>query len=139
MANPISGYYSDLVLGKVDSSDEGYTVEEMSVTYADGMVSGMLVDSSGAALASTDAANAYGVILQPELFPAFTPEPEFTVGTAYTFIIGVRGLTLNKNLVLFADGTTVIDDTAIAVLAAKGLKITDKYYDGSTEIAVESI
>lgn len=36
MANPIQGFYSDIVLGKVDSSDQGYSFLEMEITYSAG-------------------------------------------------------------------------------------------------------
>ena len=73
----------------------------------------------------------------------FRPERILLVGLydqAFTLrVVAVRGLTLNKSKLFFADGTTAINAAAIAALEAKGLKITDKYYDGSVEIPVTSI
>lgn len=139
MANPIAGYYSDIVLGKVDSSDQGYSFLEMDIEYVEGLKAGMIVKADGSLAATGDAANAFGVITDRDLVPAYEAPREFVVGNTYRFVVAVRGLTLNKFKLFFADGTTAINATAIAALEAKGLKITDKYYDGSVEIPVTSI
>lgn len=139
MANPIQGYYSDIVLGKVDSSDQGYSFLEMEITYSEGLKAGMIVKADGTLAATADAASAFGVITDRDLVPAYDAPREFVVGTKYNFVVAVRGLTLNKFKLFFADGTTAINAAAIAALEAKGLKITDKYYDGSVEIPVTSI
>lgn len=139
MANPIQGYYSDLVLGKVDSSDQGYSFLEMPIVYAANLSAGMIVNSSGAPIAVGDAATAFGVITDRDLYPAYDAPREFVVGKTYNFVVGVRGLTLNQKKIFFSDGTTAINAAAIAALDARGLKITDKYYDGSVEIPVTSV
>lgn len=139
MANPIQGYYSDLVLGKVDSSDQGYSFLEMEIEYVEGLKAGMIVDAEGALVATGAAATAFGVITDRDLFPAYTFVREFEVGKTYSFVVGVRGLTLNKKKIFFADGTTAINDAAIDALEARGLKITDKYYDGTEKFQVTSI
>ncbi|AGZ17544.1 head decoration [Escherichia phage 4MG] len=139
MANPIQGYYSDIVLGKVDSSDQGYSFLEMEITYAAGLKAGMIVKADGTLAATADAASAFGVITDRDLVPAYSAPRPFVVGQKYNFVVAVRGLTLNKSKLFFADGTTAINAAAIAALEAKGLKITDKYYDGSVEIPVTSI
>lgn len=139
MANPIAGYYSDIVLGKVDSSDQGYSFLEMPIEFVAGLKAGMIVNAAGEPIAAAAAADAFGVITDRDLVPAYDAPRDFVVGTTYNFVVAVRGLTLNKFKLFFADGTTAINDAAIAALEAKGLKITDKYYDGSVEIPVTSI
>lgn len=139
MANPIQGYYSDIVLGKVDSSDQGYSFLEMEITYSAGLKAGMIVKSDGTLAAEADAADAFGVITDRDLVPAYTMPRPFVVGEKYKFVVAVRGLTLNKFKLFFADGTTAINAAAIAALEAKGLKITDKYYDGSVDINVSAV
>lgn len=139
MANPIQGYYSDLVLGKVDSSDQGFSFLEMPIVYAATIRAGMIVNASGAPVATADAATAYGVITDRDLYPSYDAPREFVVGTTYNFVVGVRGLTLNQGKIFFADGTTAINAAAKTALEARGLKITNKYYDGSVEIPVTSV
>lgn len=139
MANPIQGYYSDIVLGKVDSSDQGYSFLEMEITYSAGLKAGMIVKADGTLAATADAASAFGVITDRDLVPAYTMPRPFVVGEKYKFVVAVRGLTLNKFKLFFADGTTAINAAAIAALEAKGLKITDKYYDGSVDINVSAV
>lgn len=139
MANPIHGPYSDLVLGKVDSSDQGYSFKEMEITYVAGMKAGQIVKADGTLAAAADAADAFGVITDRDLHTGvYTAPIPFVVGQKYNFVVGVRGLTLNKAKIFFADGTTAINAAAIAALEAKGLSITDKYFDGSVELKVTS-
>ena len=139
MANSIQGYYSDLVLGKVDSSDPGFSFLEMPIVYAATIRAGMIVNASGAPVATADAATAYGVITDRDLYPSDDAPRGFVVGTTYkfvvgatyNFVVGVRGLTLNQDKIFFADGTTAINAAAKTALEARGLKITNKYYDAS--------
>ncbi len=140
MANPIQGYYSDIVLGKVDSSDQGYSFLEMDIEYVAGLKAGMIVKADGTPAATADAASAFGVITDRDLVTSsYTMPRPFVVGETYKFVVAVRGLTLNKFKLFFADGTTAINAAAIAALEAKGLKITDKYYDGSVDINVSAV
>lgn len=139
MANPIEGYYSDLVLGKTDSSDQGFSFLEVPIVYAATVKAGVIVNASGVPVAAADAATAYGVITDRDLYPAYTPTRAFVVGTTYNLVVGVRGLTLNQGKIFFADGTTPINAAAKTALEARGLKITDKYFDGSVDIPVTSI
>lgn len=122
----LQGFYSDIVLGKVDSTDEGYSFLEMQVVYATGMKNGLLVKEDGTLAATADAANVFGVLLDRDLLNGV--EADLVVGTTYTFVVGVRGLTLNKSALFFADGTTVINQAAIDALHDKGIKVTDKYF-----------
>lgn len=124
----LQGFYSDIVLGKTDSSDQGYSFLEMEITYAETLKAGMLVKIDGTPAAAADAANVYGVLLDRDLLNGVVPREAYTVGQKYKFVVGVRGLTLNKTRLVFADGTTVITDPAIAALHDKGIKVTDHYF-----------
>lgn len=124
----LKGFYSDIVLGKTDSSDQGYSFLEMGVVYAETLKAGMLVKIDGTPAAVADAASVYGVLLDRDLLNGVVPREAYVVGTTYKFVVGVRGLTLNKSRIVFSDGTTVINDTAIAALHDKGIKVTDHYF-----------
>lgn len=120
----LQGFYSDLVLGKVDSSDQGYSFLEVPVVWVATLESGMLMKADGTAAAVADAANVTGVLLDRDVLEGVVPREAYTVGSTYNFVVGVRGLTLNKKLLKFADGTA-INTAAIAALNAKGIKVTD--------------
>lgn len=122
----LQGFYSDIVLGKVDSSDQGYSFLEMDVVYAAGMKAGQLVKEDGTLATTAQAADVFGVLLDRDLLNGV--EPDLTVGTTYQFVVGVRGLTLNKSALFFADGTTAINQAAIDALDARGIKVTDHYF-----------
>lgn len=124
----LQGKYSDIVLGKVDSSDQGYSFLEMEIDYVDGMKAGQLVKADGTLAAVADAADVVGVLLDRDLLPGVTPREDYVVGTTYKFVVGVRGLTLNQFKLFFADGTTAINAAAITALEAHGIKVTDKYF-----------
>ena len=124
----LQGKYSDIVLGKVDSSDQGYSFLEMSIAYVAGMKAGQLVKADGTLAATANAASVAGVLLDRNLLPGVTPREDYVVGTTYKFVVGVRGLTLNKFKLFFADGTTAINAAAITALEAQGIKVTDKYF-----------
>lgn len=124
----LQGKYSDIVLGKVDSSDLGYCFEQYTCAYVEGMKAGMLVKADGTLAAVADAADVAGVLLDRDLLPGVTPREAYIVGDEYQFAVGVRGLTLNKERLFFADGTTVINPAAIAVLEGNGNKVTDRYF-----------
>lgn len=139
MANPIKGYYSDLVLGKVDSSDQGYSFAEVGIAFADTLEAGMLVKADGTLVAASDAAaDVFGVIVDRELQEAYDFSQPLTAGTKYNFVVGVRGLTLNKARLKVADGSAA-PATLLAALEGKGIKVTDKYLDGTVDIPVTSI
>lgn len=124
----LQGFYSDIVLGKTESSDQGYSFLEMTIAYVAGMKAGMLVKKDGTPAAAADAANVFGVLLDRDLLNGVVPREEYVVGTEYKFVVGVRGLTLNKSALVFADGTTGITQAAIDALHDKGIKVTDHYF-----------
>lgn len=124
----LQGFYSDIVLGKTESSDQGYSFLEMTITYVTGMKAGMLVKKDGTPAAVDDAADVFGVLLDRDLLNGVVPREDYVVGTEYKFVVGVRGLTLNKFALVFADGTTGITQAAIDALHDKGIKVTDHYF-----------
>lgn len=124
----LQGFYSDIVLGKSDSSDQGYSFLEMPIAYVAGMKAGMLVKEDGTPAAVADAAEVFGVLLDRDLLNGVVPHDDYVVGTTYKFVVGVRGLTLNQFALVFADGTTAINKAAIDALHDKGIKVTDHYF-----------
>lgn len=121
-----SGFYSDLVLGKVDSTDEGFSFLEIEATYAAGMKAGMVINAAGVAVAAADIATAIGVITDRKLFTNGAVL-DLEVGDKFPCVVGVRGLTLNQLRVVYADGTAISDADA-AILQKLGLKLTKKVY-----------
>ncbi|ULG01448.1 hypothetical protein phiA019_0102 [Aeromonas phage phiA019] len=117
----ISQFYSDLVLGVVEASDIGYSVEEVSVTWAASMAAGALLKADGTWAAIADAASVASVLIDARV----TREAQdFVVGTQYKLVVAKRALTLNKNLLKFSDGA--INAAGVTALEAKGIKVTDK-------------
>lgn len=117
----ITQFYSDLVLGTVVASDLGYSVEEVSVTWAANMAAGSLLKADGTWAAIADAATVSSVLIDARV----TREAQdFVVGTVYKLVVAKRALTLNKNLLKFSDGA--INAAGVTALEAKGIKVTDK-------------
>jgi len=83
-------WYSDIVLGKVDSSDQGYSFLEMPIAFVAGMKAGMLVTEAGALVAAGTAADAFGVILDRDLLDTVAVDPAYVVGETYNFVVGVQ-------------------------------------------------
>ena len=110
-------FVSDVVLGKVGSSDLGYTTEEITVTYAANMGVGSVVNSSGVWIATAAAANTYGVIVDMK---AKNLDGKLTVGATFPCVVAVRGTSFKGSKVLFTDGA--INTAGKAVLEAKGCK-----------------
>lgn len=121
-------FQSEVVLGKVASSDLGYGAEEVTVTWTDGMGMGSaLVDGAWATAAT--AANVNGVLIDPEA-ESYDGVAK-VAGQTYTMVVAKRGYTINSQYfnILMASGTTQTDvDNAIAAFEAAGAnKVTDKY------------
>ena len=114
----LSKFVSDVVLGKVGSSDLSYTIEEVTVTYASGMDVGALVSSAGAWLAKAGAANIYGVVIDPKVKNL---DGKLTAGATFKAVVAVRGTTFKEASLKYSDG--VIDSAGIAVLEGKGNKV----------------
>ena len=117
----VTQFYSDLVLGVVEASNIGYSVEEVSVTWAAGMAAGALLKADGTWAAIADAASVAYVLID-----ARVPREaqDFVVGTQYKLVAAERAMTLNKNLLKFRDGA--INAAAVTALEAKGIKVLDK-------------
>ena len=129
MATKDDSFLSSVFLGEVVSSDLGYTVEEVTVTWAAGMVPGALLEvSSGKYIWAVPAngANVKAVLADARALPEFNGQ--FTAGSDYTLKVKVRGTTVNRNKLLFTTTATSGQlDAAQAALEAKGFKVTDKY------------
>lgn len=126
----LEGKYSDIVLGKVDSSDQGYSFKELQVAFATTLRAGMVVKANGAPLATGDAANlAYGVLLDRDLLPGVDlTRVQLIVGDTYAFNVGVRGLTFNFYALCFADGTPITDAVAAALEVNGQNNVTKNYF-----------
>ena len=111
-------FVSDVVLGKVGSSDLGYTTEEITVTYAAGMDVGALVTSAGAWVAAAGYATIYGVIVDMK---AKNLDGGLTAGETFPWVVAVRGTTFKGDKLKYSDAT--IDANGIAVLEGKGNKV----------------
>lgn len=117
----VTQFYSDLVLGVVEASNIGYSVEEVSVTWAASMAPGALLKADGTWAAIADAASVAYVLIDARV----TREAQdFVVGTQYKLVAAERAMTLNKNLLKFRDGA--INAAGVTALEAKGIKVLDK-------------
>lgn len=111
-------FVSDVVLGKVGSSDLGYTTEEITVTYAAGMDVGALVTSAGAWVAAAGYATIYGVIVDMK---AKNLDGGLTAGEKFPCVVAVRGTTFKESALKYSDAA--INANGIAVLEGKGNKV----------------
>ncbi len=68
----------------------------MPIEFVAGLKAGMIVNAAGEPIAASAAADAFGVITDRDLVPAYDAPRDFVVGTTYNFVVAVRGLTLNK-------------------------------------------
>ena len=117
----VTQFYADLVLGVVEASNIGYSVEEVSVTWAASMAAGALLKADGTGAAIAEAASVAYVLIDARV----TREAQdFVVGTQYKLVAAERALTLNKNLLKFRDGA--INAAGVTALEAKGIKVLDK-------------
>ena len=64
----ITTQYSDIVLGKVDSSDAGFNFKEIEITLTADHVAGAVVTKTGA-LANKDGTDTFGVLVDRALLP----------------------------------------------------------------------
>jgi hypothetical protein len=135
-------FYSDVVLGGVQSSDLGWSFEEATVTVTAASTAGMLLEVSGTKLinvvdgASTTEADAVAVLVDVRV-----DQGDGLAAGDHVLVVAKRGVTVNKNYVKMADGTTgaakAASATAIAAFEAAGAnKVTDKVF--GTAAAVEA-
>ena len=121
-------YKSDVVLGKVQSSDLGYGVDEVTVTIEAGM-------KMGAALESTSVSGKFtwvvagtvddcdAVLIDPQ---AEGYDGELPAGD-YTLVVARRGHTIAEDKFELKSGTAANKLSAIAAFEKAGMnKVTDK-------------
>ena len=122
-------FVSDVLLGKVGSSDLGYSVTEGTVTFATGMKAGAALDLIGGKYVWSTiatAANAVGVLIDVQATDGL--DGDLVNATDYEMIVAVRGVTVNKNYFNLSDQASGagVDAAAAAFEAAGANKVTDK-------------
>lgn len=125
----IDTFKSDVVLGKVQSGDLGYGVEEVTVTFQDTMKMGAaleLVAGKYIWVVAANVANTVAVLVDP-LAEGY--ETALVAGD-HTLVVAKRGHTINKNKITLADSVVAADITAASVAfeAAGANKVTDKVF-----------
>ena len=123
----ITTQYSDIVLGKVDSSDAGFNFKEIEITLTADHVAGAVVTKTGA-LANKDGTDTFGVLVDRALLPDSAgkvnlAEP-LTVGQKYKLVVAVRGVTFAKKHLKVASGEAA-PDAVLEALEAKGNKVQE--------------
>lgn len=128
-------FYSDVVLGTVQSSDLGYCFEEATVTVTAASTAGMLLEDDGAGKlinvvdgVSTTEADAVAVLVDVRV----DQETPLAPGE-HVLVVARRGVTVNKNFIQMADGTSAAAKAASAAAiaafeAAGNNKVTDKVF-----------
>ncbi|HIF0865860.1 TPA: hypothetical protein ACXYRX_002976 [Escherichia coli] len=121
----ITAQYSDIVLGKVDSSDAGYNFKEMEITLTEHHHAGTVVTKDGS-IANQDGSDAYGVLVDRALIPdsagkVHLAEPLQT-GQKYKLVVAVRGVTFAKDKLL-ATGGAKAAQAVLDKLEALGNKV----------------
>lgn len=120
----ITAQYSDIVLGKVDSSDAGYNFKEMEITLTEHHHAGTVVTKAGS-IANQDGSDAYGVLVDRALIPDAAGKVHIAepLGTKkYKLVVAVRGVTFAKDKLL-ATGGAKAEQAVLDKLEALGNKI----------------
>lgn len=129
-------YKSDVVLGKVQSSDLGYSVEEVTVLWDDATTGTDGAMGMGAALynnagvytwaAAANVGDVVACLVDPQA-EAYDGVP-LVGGQQYTMVVALRGHTIAQDKFTLAGTTTGANKTAaIAAFEAAGMnKVTDK-------------
>ncbi len=128
----IEKFMSDVVLGSVMSSDLGFSFEEVTVTWSDGMEAGAFLELSGDTyiwVETANVANTVAVLADVQALPSHPDYDDLADGTTYTMNIAKRGVTVNYNELTLSDSTdTSVIDTAVPYFEAAGMnKVTDKF------------
>lgn len=123
----ITTQYSDIVLGKVDSSDAGFNFKEIEITLTADHVAGAVVTKTGT-LANQDGSDTFGVLVDRALLPDSAgrvnlAEP-LKIGEKYKLVVAVRGVTFAKAHLKVAGGTAAAE-AVLAALEAKGNKVQE--------------
>lgn len=102
----ITAQYSDIVLGKVDSSDAGYNFKEMEITLTEHHHAGTVVTKTGT-IANDNGSDVYGVLVDRALVKdagkVHLAEPLQT-GQKYKLVVAVHGVTFAKDKLLGSNG-----------------------------------
>lgn len=120
----ITAQYSDIVLGKVDSSDAGYNFKEMEITLTEHHHAGTVVTKDGS-IANQNGEDAYGVLVDRALIPDSTGKvhlAEPLKNQKYNLVVAVRGVTFAKDKLL-ATGGAKAQQAVLDKLEALGNKI----------------
>lgn len=120
----ITAQYSDIVLGKVDSSDAGYNFKEMEITLTEHHHAGTVVTKYGS-IANQDGSDAYGVLVDRALIPDAAGKVHIAepLGTKkYKLVVAVRGVTFAKDKLL-ATGGAKAAQAVLDTLEALGNKV----------------
>lgn len=120
----ITAQYSDIVLGKVDSSDAGYNFKEMEITLTEHHHTGTVVTKDGS-IANQDGSDAYGVLVDRALIPDAAGKVHIAepLGTKkYKLVVAVRGVTFAKDKLL-ATGGAKAAQAVLDKLEALGNKV----------------
>lgn len=115
-------FYSDLVLGRVESGDQGFPWLEATVTKTATMELGSIMNQAQTEVASAGAADAFSVLVWSNV-----PLDLVAVGEEVVVVLAVRATTLNRKLLKFSNDVAV-SDAAVDALEDRGLKITSKVY-----------
>lgn len=126
----LNKFQSDVVLGGVQSSDLGYSVEEVTVTIAAGMSMGSVLEATSVAgkytwVATATVADANAILIdtRAEGYEETLPDGD------HILVVAKRGTTANKTLLNFS-GTVTAPNQEIAFAAfevAGANKVTDKF------------
>ena len=123
-------FKSDVLLGRVGSSDLGFSFVEATVTYEEGMEMGAaleLVAGKYVWVVAANVANTVGILVDASAqgYDDVTLE-----AGDQTLVVAVRGVTINKNKVTLADSVLEADITAASVAFEKAgaNKVTDKVF-----------
>lgn len=123
----ITAQYSDIVLGKVDSSDAGYNFKEMEITLTEHHHAGTVVTKTGT-IANQDGTDAYGVLVDRALIPDSAGKVHIAdpLGTKkHKLVVAVRGVTFAKDKLLATDGAKA-EQAVLDKLEALGNKVQDQ-------------
>lgn len=123
----ITTQYSDIVLGKVDSSDAGFNFKEIEITLTADHVAGAVVTKTGT-LANENGSDTFGVLVDRALLPDSAgkvnlAEP-LVVGQKYKLVVAVRGVTFAKKHLKVASGKAA-PAAVLEALEAKGNKVQE--------------
>ena len=125
----IKTFMSDIILGQVASSDLGFSTKDVQVTWAAGATAGTavkLVAGKYVPAIAADDADIVGIIADYQALPYYLAVNPRTAGNDYLTVVGLRGLTVNANYFVYANGNKVSPTGIAAFEAATLSKVTTK-------------